>query len=58
VAYYALHQWLEGFVVKTPLSAWVFLLVGVVALFVTLLTTVYQTWKVATANPVKYLKTE
>jgi putative ABC transport system permease protein len=58
VAYYALHQWLEGFVVKTPLSAWVFLLVGVVALLVTLLTTVYQTWKVATANPVKYLKTE
>ncbi|MDR1154967.1 MAG: ABC transporter permease [Bacteroidales bacterium] len=58
VAYYGLHEWLNGFVIRTPLSAWVFLLVGFVALAVTLLTTGYQTWKVATANPVKSLKTE
>jgi putative ABC transport system permease protein len=58
LAYYGLYQWLEGFVVKTSLSAWVFLLVGVIAFVITLLTTGYQTWKVATANPVKYLKTE
>jgi len=58
VAYYGLHKWLEGFAVKTSLNAWVFLLVGIIALLVTLLTTGYQTWKVATANPVKYLKSE
>ena len=58
VAYYGLQKWLEGFAVKTSLNVWVFLLVGIVALLVTLLTTGYQTWKVATANPVKYLKTE
>ena len=58
IAYYGLRKWLEGFVVKTSLSAWVFLLVGVIAFVITLLTTGYQTWKVATANPVKYLKTE
>lgn len=58
VAYYGLHEWLSGFVIKTSLSAWVFLLVGFIALAVTLLTTGYQTWKVATANPVKSLKTE
>ena len=58
VAYFGLHQWLEGFAVKTSLSIWVFLMIGVVAFLITLLTTGYQTWKVATANPVKYLKSE
>ena len=58
VAYYGLQKWLESFVVKTSLNAWVFVLVGVVAFLITLLTTGFQTWKVATANPVKYLKTE
>ena len=58
LAYYGLQKWLEGFAVKTPLNVWVFLLVGVVAFLITLLTTGYQTWKVATANPVKFLKAE
>jgi putative ABC transport system permease protein len=58
VAYYGLQKWLGGFAVKTSLSVGVFLLVGVIALVIALLTTGYQTWKVATANPVKYLKME
>ena len=58
VAYYGLQKWLGGFVIKTPLNIWIFLLVGVIALLITLLTTCYQTWKVATENPVKYLKAE
>jgi putative ABC transport system permease protein len=58
VAYFSLQSWLDGFTVKTPLSIWVFLLVGLLAMAVTLLTTSYQTWKVATMNPVKTLKTE
>jgi len=58
VAYYSLHSWLKGFTVKTSLSLWIFLLVGLIALAVTLLTTSFQTWKVATTNPVKILKSE
>jgi putative ABC transport system permease protein len=58
VAYFGLQSWLDGFAVKTSLSAWIFLLVGVVALLVALLTTSFQTWKVATTNPVKMLKVE
>jgi putative ABC transport system permease protein len=58
IAYYGLRQWLAGFAVKTTLDLYVFLLVGVTALLVALLTTGYQTWKVATANPVKAIKTE
>ena len=57
-AYWGLQKWLESFVVKTPLNIWIFIAVGVIALIITLLTTCYQTWKVATANPVKFLKTE
>ena len=58
VAYYGLHEWLSNFVIKTPLSIWVFLLVGVIALLITLLTTGYQTWKAAIENPVKGIKSE
>ena len=58
VAYFGLRSWLEGFTVKTSLSFWIFLLVGIIALAVTLLTTSFQTWKVATTNPVKTLKSE
>ena len=58
IAYYGLYQWLGNFVVRTPLSVWVFLMVGVVVLLIALLTTSYQTWKAATRNPINGLKAE
>jgi putative ABC transport system permease protein len=58
LAYFGLQSWLEGFAVKTSLSVWIFLLVGIIALLVALLTTSFQTWKVATTNPVEMLKNE
>jgi len=58
VAYFALRSWLEGFTVKTSLSLWIFLAAGIIALAVTLLTTSFQTWKVAMMNPVNTLKSE
>jgi len=58
VAYFGLQKWLGEFAVRTPLNVWMFLLVGAVALLITLLTTGYQTWKAATSNPVKALKSE
>jgi putative ABC transport system permease protein len=58
IAFYGLHKWLEGFVVKTSLNLWLFLAVGAVALLVALLTTGFQTWKAARANPVEGIKSE
>jgi putative ABC transport system permease protein len=58
VAYFSVQSWLEGFAVRTNLSGWIFLLVGMGALLATLLTTSFQTWKVATTNPVEMLKSE
>jgi putative ABC transport system permease protein len=58
IAYFSLQSWLNGFTVKTSLSIWLFLLVGIIAMAVALLTTSFQTWNVATMNPVKTLKAE
>jgi putative ABC transport system permease protein len=58
VAYFGLRLWLDGFTLKTSLNVWIFLLFGIVALLVALLTTSFQTWKVATTNPVEMLKSE
>ena len=57
-AYFGLQKWLSGFVVKTSLNIWLFLLVGVIALLIALFTTGYQTWKVAITNPVEGIKSE
>ena len=58
IAWFSLQYWLEGFTVKTSLSIWIFILIGIIALIITLLTTSFQTWKVAQMNPVKTLKQE
>ena len=58
IAWFSLQSWLDDFTVRTTLSIWIFILIGIVALIVTLLTTSLQTWKVAQMNPVKTLKQE
>jgi putative ABC transport system permease protein len=58
VAWWFSHQWLQDFVYRTTLSWWVFLLAGLGALGIALLTVGLQAISAATANPVKYLKNE
>ena len=58
IAYFSLRSWLSGFTVQVPLSIWIFLLIGITALLITLLTTSFQTWQTANTNPVKSLKSE
>ena len=58
VAWWFSHQWLQDFVYRTTLSWWVFLLAGLGALGIALLTVGFQAISAATANPVKYLKNE
>jgi ABC-type antimicrobial peptide transport system permease subunit len=58
VAYYFLHQWLQGYQYRTALSWWIFVVAGIGALIVTLLTVSFQAVKAALANPVKSLRTE
>jgi putative ABC transport system permease protein len=58
VAYYFMHNWLQDYTYRTNISWWVFVIAGVSALLVTLLTISYQSIKAALMNPVKSLRTE
>ena len=58
VAWYFMNQWLQDFAYRTDISWWVFVLAGIVALFIALITVSFQAIKAAIANPVKSLRTE
>jgi putative ABC transport system permease protein len=58
IAWYALHKWLQNFAYKTELSWWLFAAAGGIALVIALLTVSWQSWRVATRNPVEALRYE
>ena len=58
LAWYTMNTWLENFAYKTTLSWWVFLLAGLVVLFVTFVTVSWQTFIAARKNPVESLRYE
>lgn len=58
MAYYVMNMWLQNFAYRTGLSVWVFLLSGLVAFSIALLTVSYKSIKAATANPVNSLRYE
>ena len=58
VAYYFMHNWLQGYQYKTELSWWTFGLAGASTIMLTLITVSFHTIKAALANPVKSLRSE
>jgi putative ABC transport system permease protein len=58
VSWYIMHKWLENFAYKTGLSWWIFILSGIFALVIALLTVSLQSWRAATRNPVEALRYE
>ncbi|HWB27154.1 MAG TPA: ABC transporter permease [Chitinophagaceae bacterium] len=58
VAWYLMHNWLQGFAYRTTLSGWVFVAAGAAAIAIALLTVGFQAIRAARANPVKSLRTE
>ncbi|MGC3946030.1 MAG: ABC transporter permease [Chryseolinea sp.] len=58
VSWWATSKWLEGFVYKTSMSWWVFATSGVAMIAVALLALSFHTFKTATSNPVKSLRSE
>ena len=58
IAWYFMSKWLQNYQYRTPIAWWVFVITGIGALILTLLTVSYQSIKAALANPVKSLKTE
>ncbi|NIM10953.1 MAG: FtsX-like permease family protein [Candidatus Aminicenantes bacterium] len=58
IAYYVMKNWLQGFAYKTGFGIWIFVLSGVIALTVALVTVSYQAIKTAMKDPVNALKYE
>ena len=58
VAYYFMHQWLENFAFRIPLSIGIFSLAIVASIVIAWLTVSYQAIRAALMNPVKSLKSE
>jgi len=58
VAWYVLHQWLQQYEYRTPISWWIFIIAGLGAMAIALLTVSFQAIKAAVMNPVKSLRSE
>jgi putative ABC transport system permease protein len=58
LAWLAVHQWLKDYAYRIPISWWVFVLAGVLALGIALLTVSILAIRAAAANPVKSLRSE
>ena len=58
VAWWAMNKWLQDFAYRINIPWWIFLLAGIVAALVALITISFQAIKAAVANPVKNLRTE
>ncbi len=58
VAWYVMHNWLEGFAYRIPISWWIFPSAGLLAFIIAIGTVSFQTMKAATVNPVTSLRSE
>ncbi len=58
LAYYFMHAWLQDFAYRIAISWWVFLLSGLAAILIALITISFQSVKAAISNPVKSLRNE
>ena len=58
LAWWAMHHWLMDFAYRVSIRWWVFLIAGVLASVVALITIGFQAIRAAVANPVKSLRSE
>lgn len=58
LAWLAMNSWLQDFAYKISISWWMFVVAGITAIIIALVTVSFQAIKAAVANPVKSLRTE
>lgn len=58
LAWLVIDHWLQGFAYKTAISWWIFLLTGVIAFIITVVSVLMQAYKAAVRNPVEALRYE
>jgi ABC-type antimicrobial peptide transport system permease subunit len=58
VAWYFMNRWLQDYVYRINISWWIFIIGGISAIIIALITVSFQAVKAAIANPVKSLRSE
>ena len=58
IAWYVMREWLKSFEYRISLQVWVFLVAGVVALLIALVTISYRTMRAVGVNPADTLRQE
>jgi putative ABC transport system permease protein len=58
IAWFAMHQWLNGFAYRIDINIWTFVLSGCCALLLAVFTVGFQAIKTALLNPVQNLRIE
>lgn len=58
LAWWAMQNWLENFAYRINIDFWVFIIAGLIAILIAIVTVSFQAIKAAIANPVKSLRTE
>ncbi|WPV66022.1 ABC transporter permease [Chitinophaga sp. LS1] len=58
IAWYAMHQWLQGYAYRIGIDWWIFAGAGVLVIMISMITTGYHAYKATLTNPVKSLKAE
>ena len=58
IAWFAVNKWLLDFAFRINISWWVFVMSGIAAMLIALVTVSFQAIKAAVANPVESLRTE
>ena len=58
VAWYTMNSWLQSYTYRVAIGWEIFLLAGLLAVMIALITVSFQAIKAAIANPVKSLRTE
>ncbi len=58
IAWLSMNSWLQGFTYRIHLTGGIFLLAGLLAVAIALLTVSFQSIRAALANPIKSLRSE
>jgi putative ABC transport system permease protein len=58
LAWYTIHRWLEDYAYRIAISWWVFVLAGILAMTIALVTVSILAFRAAVANPVNSLRSE
>lgn len=58
VAGYLAHKWLQNYAYRMEINGWAFVMAGIAALMISLVTVIFQSVKAGLTNPVSTLRNE